>query len=161
MGGGIAVFAWNRRNLRQLAHVGRFLTRRRHGFEGTLSHSVAPRGGRCGSLLDRLPQVLLDDGKLCDHQLDGLSPDAGERGFHHGLAELAEPFEHRARRRRRNRRLARRSLGSGRRSIRPLSQSRSSSRVSESAAGRAFPQAPIASAPRTDRAGPAPPIAPG
>src|ERR1700730_13388172 len=63
-----------------------------------LSRCAGAAGG--GPLLDRLAQIFLHHGQLRDDLLDGLTRNAGERGFHHVLAKRAKLLEHRPRRRR-------------------------------------------------------------
>ena len=101
-------------------------------FEDGLSHSVVPDRCVVGLLLlDRLPQVLLHGGE----HARAASPRLGRRRARRAPSPSAP---RRATLRRsssgraagvRNSRLARRSSGSARRSIRPLSASPSSSRV--------------------------------
>src|SRR3984885_409143 len=47
----------------------------------------------CGLVLDRVADVFLDGGKLGDHPLDGIAIDAGKRGVHQFLAEVAKAFQ--------------------------------------------------------------------
>ena len=66
-----------------------------------------------GSLLDRLAQVLLDDGKLADDLLDALARHALERFPHHVLAELTEALQQRPCRRRQEQPLGPAVIGIG------------------------------------------------
>ena len=55
---------------------------------------LSSRAG-CGLVLDRVAQIFLDDGKLGDHALDGLAINAGKRGVHQFLAEIAKALQQR------------------------------------------------------------------
>src|ERR1700719_926036 len=62
-----------------------------------LSRWAGAAGG--GPLLDRLAQIFLHHRQLGDDLLDGLTRNAGERGFHHVFAKCAKLLEHPPRRR--------------------------------------------------------------